>query len=193
MVKPDRAVTRLEAISDAVIAIVITVMVLELHPPIEANWAGLSRIWPDFISYIISFSFLAIYWVNHRYVIHRLTALTEPILWSNILLLFLLSLIPFATAYVGRTGLAPFPTSIYAALLLVCGGAFAILRGLIAARIEDPARRRAFNGFRVQVIGLATLLILAVAIVVSYVNAPTALVVIIVASLLHLFPITRRD
>jgi uncharacterized membrane protein len=99
--------TRLEAISDGVIAVAITIMVLELHPPHDPTPAALWSLWPQFDSYVVSFGFIAIYWVNHRYLFRYLKRVDERLLWTNMGLLFLLSLIPFATAYAGQSSIAP--------------------------------------------------------------------------------------
>src|SRR5260370_27332535 len=119
--------TRLEAISDGVIAVAITIMVLELHAPKTASPAALLALWPAFLAYVVSFLFVAIYWVNHRYVFRFMRAVDDAILWSNLALLFLLSLIPFGAAYMGQTGLAPFAVAADAALMLAGGCAFYLL------------------------------------------------------------------
>jgi len=192
MTDPDIVPGRLEAISDGIFAIVITIMVLELRPPAAPHWRALVAAWPDFLGYLVSFAFVATFWVNHRHVIRRLPVLHEGVVWMNIVLLFLISLIPVSTAYMGRSGLAPFTMALYAAVLAVCGGAFAILRGLIAAEIADPVRRRKFNGPAVQAIGALTLIILLAAICLSFVSPPVALALIVASSLLHIAPFTRK-
>jgi uncharacterized membrane protein len=190
---PDITPGRLEAISDGIIAIVITIMVLELHAPADPHWRAVVAVWPDFVSYLISFLFIATFWVNHRHVVRRLPRIREAIVWVNIVFLFALSLIPFFTAYLGRTRLAAFPMALYAGVMIVCGMTFAVLRGLIAAEIDDPVRRRAFNGTRVQIIGAVTLLMMLAALGLSFVNPVVAFAVIAASSLLHITPITRRD
>jgi uncharacterized membrane protein len=188
---PDIGVGRLEAISDGIIAIAITIMVLELRPPSDPDWRVLVARWPDFAGYLVSYGVIAIYWVNHRHIIRRARAIGERIVWTNILLLFSLSLIPFATAYIGRTGLAGFPMAIYAGVLIACGLSFAALRAAIAAQIADPAHRRVFNGPRIQGVGVTTFAMLVAAIGLSFVNPPLALAVIAISSLLHIAPLTR--
>jgi len=178
--------------SDAVIAIVITVMVLELRPPAVVTPASVAALWPDFLSYAISFTFVAIYWVNHRHVLHHLKVATEPVLWANAALLFLISLIPFSTAAVGRSGLATFPIQLYGAVLLTCGGAFAVLRARVTATLADPVARRRLNGPTIQLIGGATALMLLVAIALSAYSQPGALALIVLSSLLHITPLTRH-
>jgi uncharacterized membrane protein len=192
MSDPDITPGRLEAISDGIFAIIITIMVLELRPPSSPNWRGLLATWPDFLSYLVSFTFVATFWVNHRHIIRRLPALRERVVWMNIGLLFLISLIPVFTAYIGRSGLAAFPMALYAGVLAVCGAAFAVLRTLIAAEIADPARRRQFNGPVVQATGALTLFILLAAAAVSCASPLSALVLIVASSALHIAPFTRR-
>lgn len=192
MSDPDITPGRLEAISDGIIAIIITIMVLELRPPVDPHWRAVVSVWPDFLSYLISFAFIATFWVNHRHIVRRLPTLREGIVWMNIVFLFLLSMIPFSTAYMGRSGLAPFPMALYAGVLAMCGGAFAILRGLIAAEITDPARRRNFNGPRVQAVGAATAFMLLAAMGLSFASPAAALAVIVASSLLHIAPFTRK-
>jgi len=167
-------------------------MVLELRPPAAPNWRALLAAWPDFLSYLVSFTFVATFWVNHRHIIRRLPELRERVVWMNIVLLFLISLIPVFTAYIGRSGLAPFPMAVYAGVLAICGGAFAVLRTLIAAQIADPVLRRRFNGPAVQAIGALTLFILLAASALSFVSPPAALALIVASSLLHIAPFTRK-
>jgi uncharacterized membrane protein len=192
MSEPDLTPARLESFSDGVIAIVVTIMALELRLPQDAAWASLARTWPDFLSYLISFSFVAVYWVNLRHILKRVRILTEPILWANISLLFVLSLIPFGTAYVGRSHIAAPPMIVYCALLLACGLNFWLLRTLIAARLPDPAERRAFNGPKVQAAGAASAAAFLVGIGLSFVSPLAALVLVALSAIPHAAPFTRR-
>lgn len=192
MLEQDVSPSRLEFFSDGVIAIIVTVMVLELKAPHDPRPQALLALWPDFLSYAVSFGFVAIYWVNHRFVLSRVRAVDERIVWTNVLLLFAVSMIPFSTAYMGETRLASFPMALYGGELLVCGIAFALLRTAVAANIEDKVEREIFNGARVQAIGIATLLILLVAIGLAFVQPAAALGLIFLSSLLHLAPLTRR-
>jgi TMEM175 potassium channel family protein len=192
MIEQDVSSSRLESFSDGVIAIIVTVMVLELKAPHDPTPRALLALWPDFLSYAVSFGFVAIYWVNHRFVLRRVRAVDERIVWTNVLLLFAVSMIPFSTAYMGETRLASFPMALYGGELLVCGMAFALLRTAVAANIDDETERETFNGRRVQAIGIATMLILMVAIGMAFVQPPAALGLIFLSSLLHLAPLTRR-
>ena len=110
---------RLAAFSDGVIAIIITIMVLELKLPHGADWATLAGVAPHFLSYVLSFIYLAIYWNNHHHMLHTVTRVDGLILWANSHLLFWLSLIPAATAWLGDNYPAPVPTAVYGVTLLM--------------------------------------------------------------------------
>src|SRR4051812_35570966 len=110
--------TRLEAFSDGVIAILITIMVLELHPPATTDLAGLRELQSDFLAYVLSFVFLGIYWNNHHHMLHATTHITGGVLWANLHLLFWLSMVPFATAWMGRHAFDPLPIAVYGVVLL---------------------------------------------------------------------------
>jgi uncharacterized membrane protein len=125
--------TRLEAFSDGVVAILITIMVLELRPPHEATFGALRAILPTFLSYVLSFVFLAIYWNNHHHMLHLTTHVTGGILWANLHLLFWLSLVPFVTAWIGENHTAPAPTALYGIVLVFAAIAYTILQRAIIA------------------------------------------------------------
>lgn len=118
---------RLEAFSDGVIAIIITIMVLELKIPHEASWEALSKLWPVFISYVVSFVMLGIYWGNHHHLIHTIKEVRGGILWANMHLLFWLSLLPFATGWMGENNFARNTVIVYTLLANLCGVAYYIL------------------------------------------------------------------
>ena len=122
---------RLAAFSDGVIAIVITIMVLELKIPHGADWSALSGVAPNFASYVLSFIYLAIYWNNHHHLLHTVTRVDGVILWANANLLFWLSLIPAATAWLGENPLAPVPTAVYGLVLLMPAIAYVLLQWAI--------------------------------------------------------------
>jgi uncharacterized membrane protein len=119
--------TRLEAFSDGVIAIIITIMVLELKVPHSTEWVTIKHLIPVFISYVLSFIFLGIYWGNHHHLVHTIKAVNSSILWANLHLLFWLSLIPFATAWMGESNFERNTVIIYAVLADLCGIAYYIL------------------------------------------------------------------
>jgi uncharacterized membrane protein len=120
--------TRLEAFSDGVIAIIITIMVLEIKTPHNTSWMALGEQLPVFSSYLLSFIFIAIYWGNHHHLISVVHHVNAAIIWSNMNLLFWLSLIPFATGWMGENHYEQNTVVLYASLLLVCGISFTILQ-----------------------------------------------------------------
>lgn len=120
--------TRLEAFSDGVIAIIITIMVLELKVPQDTLSSDFVELWPIFLSYALSFFYVAIYWVNHHHLINHIKRVDTKILWANMLLLFTVSFIPFSTAYMGENHFSPFPTALYVFVLWACAGAFLVLQ-----------------------------------------------------------------
>ncbi len=119
--------TRLEAFSDAVIAIIMTIMVLELKVPHDTSWEALWKLWPVFLSYAVSFINLGIYWGNHHHLVHTIKEVRGGILWANLHLLFWLSLIPFATAWMGENNFARNTVIVYASLANISGLAYYIL------------------------------------------------------------------
>ena len=119
---------RMEAFSDGVLAVIITIMVLELRPPHEPTLAGLLALAPIFLSYVLSFIYVAIYWNNHHHMLHTVKHVTGGILWANLHLLFWLSLVPFTTGWMGESHLAPWPTALYGVVLLAAGVAYLILQ-----------------------------------------------------------------
>jgi uncharacterized membrane protein len=122
---------RLEAFSDGVIAILITIMVLELKVPHSAEPAALIPVLPVFLTYVLSFIYLAIYWNNHHHMLHAVERVTGGILWANLYLLFWLSLIPFVTGWMGENHFAPAPTALYGFVLLMAAIAYSILQRAI--------------------------------------------------------------
>src|SRR5215216_2555493 len=124
---------RLEAFSDGVLAIIITIMVLEMKAPHRAILADLWPLLPVFLSYVLSFVYLGIYWNNHHHMLHVTDRVTGPILWANLHLLFWLSLVPFVTAWMGENGFAPVPTAAYGVVLLMAAIAYWVLVRTILA------------------------------------------------------------
>jgi uncharacterized membrane protein len=129
--------TRLEAFSDGVIAILITIMVLELKVPHGADWASLGPLLPVILAYILSFVFLGIYWSNHHHMFHAVDRVNGAILWANLHLLFWLSLVPVVTEWLGQNGSASVPTAMYGIVLLCAAIAYTILARTILA-YEGP-------------------------------------------------------
>ena len=123
--------SRLEAFSDGVLAIIITIMVLELKIPHGADATALRPLIPVFLSYILSFVYLGIYWNNHHHMLHAASKVSGGILWANLFLLFWLSLVPFATGWMGENHFAPAPTALYGVILLMAAIAYFILQNVI--------------------------------------------------------------
>jgi uncharacterized membrane protein len=123
---------RLEAFSDGVIAVIITIMVLELRPPASTQLSALLHVWPTFAAYALSFTFVGIYWNNHHHMLQAVREVNGSILWANLHLLFWLSLVPFVTNWMGENHFAALPVALYGSVLLMAGIAYYILsRALI--------------------------------------------------------------
>jgi uncharacterized membrane protein len=118
---------RLEAFSDGVLAVIITIMVLEMKPPHGTSLAALTPVVPVFLSYVLSFIYIGIYWSNHHHLLHATQRVNGATLWANLHLLFWLSLIPFATAWVGENHMNSWPVAVYGLILLLAGAAYVIL------------------------------------------------------------------
>ena len=129
---------RLEAFSDGVLAIVITIMVLELRPPDGATLDALAPLWPKLLSYVLSFVYLGIYWNNHHHLLHAAKTISGSVLWANLHLLFWLSLVPAGTAWIGQTGFAPIPVAFYGLLLIMPAIAYTILVQRLVGRPVRP-------------------------------------------------------
>jgi uncharacterized membrane protein len=128
MARGEMTTSRLEAFSDGVIAIIVTIMVLELRPPAEPTWPALLKVAPVLLSYGLSFLVVAIMWVNHHHMIHTVREVTSRLLWSNLNLLFWMSLVPFVTDFIGKNYRQPMAVALYGLDLGLCGWAFYLLR-----------------------------------------------------------------
>jgi uncharacterized membrane protein len=136
--------TRLEAFSDGVLAIIITIMVLELRVPHDASWAALQPLWGVFLSYVMSFVYVAIYWNNHHHMLHTVHRVTGGVLWANLHLLFWLSVVPFVSGWMGENHFAAAPTALYGVVLLMNAIAYWILqRVIIASQGPDSLLKKA--------------------------------------------------
>jgi len=129
--------TRLEAFSDGVIAILITIMILELKIPEETDLHALRPLVPIFLTYVMSFVFLGIYWSNHHHMLHATERVNGAVLWANLHLLFWLSLVPFVTGWMGENDFAPLPTAVYGIVLLCAAIAYTVLQ-MVIIRLEGP-------------------------------------------------------
>lgn len=140
---------RLEAFSDGVLAIIITIMVLELRPPHHPEWSELISLIPTFVSYVLSFIYIGIYWNNHHHMLQIARHVNGATLWANLHLLFWISMIPFATAWAGDTHFASGPVALYGFVLLMCGFAYNILaRTLVRSHPKDAPISKALGNDR---------------------------------------------
>lgn len=182
---------RLEAFSDAVIAIIITIMVLELRVPHETNLAALRPLIPVFLSYVLSFIYLGIYWNNHHHLLQACRHVSGSVLWANLHLLFWLSLIPFVTAWAGKNFFAALPIALYGTVLLFAAIAYYILvRTLIARHGQTSALAVALGR---DLKGKISLVIYAVAILLSFINPETACLLYVLVAILWLIPDRRIE
>jgi TMEM175 potassium channel family protein len=182
---------RLEAFSDGVIAILITIMVLELHVPHGADLAALQPVLPHLLSYALSFVFLGIYWNNHHHMLQAAHHVDGRILWANMHLLFWLSLVPFGTAWLGEHYLAPLPVAMYGAILLFAGCAYYVLSRLLIARhgADSPLARAVGSDVK----GLASLAIYALAIAVAFSVPQLSCALYVVVAIVWLVPDRRIE
>jgi TMEM175 potassium channel family protein len=183
--------TRLEAFSDGVIAILITIMVLEFKTPEGQDWAALHLLWPKFSAYVLSFVFLGIYWNNHHHMFHVTEHVTGGILWANLHLLFWLSLVPFVTAWIGETRVAPVPAAVYGGVLLFAGIAFTLLvRVIIASQGPQSALKAAVGNDKK---GWISILLYAIAIPLAFVNPWISAAIYMSVALMWLVPDPRIE
>ena len=186
--------TRLEAFSDGVIAIIITIMVLELHVPIDESPQALVALLPVLFSYVLSFTTVAIYWVNHHHLIHLVRRVTSRLLWANILFLFWLSLLPFVTGYLGAHPRLPMAAALYGAVATGCAlGFFLIQHGVsthlaIAGAVDDAGD--GVTGFRIR--NLASLALLVVSIPLAFVSTWAAIALFCLPPLMYFMPDDAR-
>jgi uncharacterized membrane protein len=182
---------RLEAFSDGVIAILITIMVLELRVPQGADLVSLSPLIPVILSYMLSFVFLGIYWNNHHHLLQAVQRVDGRILWANLHLLFWLSLIPFATGWMGENRFAAWPVALYGTILLLAGFAYLLLaRALVALHGKDSALATALGrDFK----GKMSLMFYLVAIPLSFVNSWLACALYVVVAVIWLIPDPRIE
>ena len=183
--------TRLEAFSDGVIAILITIMVLELRAPAASDLRSLVSVLPDVATYLLSFVFLGIYWNNHHHLLHATTRVNGVVLWANLHLLFWLSLVPFATRWMSGSNFDPIPTAAYGAVLLLSGFAFSILvRAIIACQPPESLVARAIGD---DTKGRISLVLYLTAIPLTFVNRWIAVGIFTVVALMWFLPDRRIE
>ena len=182
---------RLEAFSDGVIAIIITIMVLELKVPHGEGLETLKPLIPVFLSYILSFVYLGIYWNNHHHMLHAADTVTGPILWANLHLLFWLSLVPFATGWMGENHFASAPAALYGAVLLLAAISYYILQQfIIASQGSNSILKKAVGG---DWKGKVSPLLYAVAIPSAFWRQWISLAIYVIVALIWLIPDRRIE
>lgn len=182
---------RLEAFSDGVIAIIITIMVLELKVPHGASFADLGPLLPVFLSYVLSFVNLGIYWNNHHHLFHACQHISGNVLWANLHLLFWLSLIPFVTAWMGENHFATIPVAIYGVVLLMSSISFGILvTTILRAEGPDSVLRKALGS---DWKGKLSTLIYVAAVPLAFVHTAIAGALIVTVALIWLIPDPRIE
>jgi uncharacterized membrane protein len=182
---------RLEAFSDGVLAIIITIMVLDLKAPTQADLSALRPLIPGFLSYVLSFVFVGIYWNNHHHLLQAVRHVNGPTLWANLHLLFWLSLTPFVTSWMGASRFAPWPVAVYGGVLLLAGCAYFILtRVLIASHGKDSALAKAVGR---DLKGLASLLLYAAAIPLAFADPLFAGALYTLVAVIWLIPDRRIE
>ncbi|MFA6946702.1 MAG: TMEM175 family protein [Pedobacter sp.] len=182
---------RLEAFSDGVIAIIITIMVLELKVPHTENIEALVPLIPVFISYVLSFIYIGIYWNNHHHMLHTVKSVNGTILWANLHLLFWLSLIPFVTAWMGENHFGKWPVIFYGIILIMNAMAYTILaQTLVSHHGKDSLIAKALGK---DWKGKLSLLIYATAIGTSFIHPATGLVLYFVVAVIWLIPDRRIE
>jgi uncharacterized membrane protein len=182
--------TRVEAFSDAVIAIIMTIMVLELRAPHDASLAGLRPLLPVFGSYALSYVFLGIYWNNHHHLLHAAQHVNGRVLWANLHLLFWLSLIPFVTAWMGENHFTTWPVALYGGVLLLAGIAYYILvRTLLASHGNELLAAALGSDFKgkISVVGYS------VAIPLAFVRPSIAFFLYVLVAIMWLIPDRRIE
>jgi len=182
---------RLEAFSDAVIAIIMTIMVLELKVPHGTEWADLQPLLPVFLTYVLSFVNLGIYWTNHHHLLQATRVVTGGVLWANVNLLFWLSLMPFATGWLGENHVTTLPTVLYGAVLLLSAISYTVLQlVIIAADPDDSPLAAAVGSDRKGKISIA---LYVVGIGVAFVNPWISVVAFVAVAVIWFVPDRRIE
>ena len=182
---------RLEAFSDGVIAVIITIMVLEMKVPHGASVEALAPVIPVFLNYVLSFVYVGIYWNNHHHLLHTTSRVTGSMLWANLHLLFWLSLIPFVTGWMGENHFAATPLALYGVILLMAGVAYLILQRLIIASqgSESVLEKAVGSDWK----GKISLILYATAIPIAFVSRWVSLGLYVFGALIWLVPDKRIE
>ena len=182
---------RLEAFSDGVIAIILTIMVLELHMPQGEGWSALRELAPTFLSYVLSFIFIGIYWSNHHHLWQVATRVNGSVLWANLHLLFWLSLVPFVTGWMGQNNFPSLPVALYGVVLWMSGLAYYILtRTLVTLHGRDSLLSTALGNNAKET---ASLVAYGLAVLLSFVNSAFSLAIYVLVALIWLIPDRRIE
>ena len=182
---------RLEAFSDGVIAIIITIMVLELKIPHEPTLAALAELIPIFLSYVLSFVYIGIYWNNHHHLFHMARTINGRVLWANLHLLFWLSLVPFVTAWMGENHLATVPVALYGVVMDVSGLAYYMLSRVLIAHLGQDSELAVAVGRDNK--GILSLVIYTTGIVVAFFNTWVAFALYVVVAIMWFIPDPRIE
>jgi len=183
--------SRVEAFSDGVVAILITIMVLELKVPHGADLESLRPLLPTFVTYVMSYIYLGIYWNNHHHLLHITNRITGAMLWPNLYLLFWLSLVPFVTSWMGDNPFTPMPTAVYGFVLLMAGIAYTILQTVIIQHDGAHSRLKAAVGSDWK--GKISMLLYIVAIAIAFVRPIVADAIYLGVALIWLVPDRRLE
>ncbi len=183
--------TRLEAFSDGVIAIIMTILVLELKVPHAADWSDLRPVVPSFLSYVMSFVYLGIYWNNHHHMLHATERVNGKMLWANLHLLFWLSMIPFTTAWMGENHFAPAPTAAYGINLICAAIAYTMLQSTIIAHHGMTSKLKAAVGSDRK--GRLSIVLYALAIPLAFVRPWISGAFYVIVALMWLVPDRRIE
>ncbi|WP_462264487.1 TMEM175 family protein [Mucilaginibacter sp.] len=182
---------RLEAFSDGVFAIIITIMVLELKVPHGDHLADLVPILPRFMSYMLSFVYVGIYWNNHHHMIYAAGKVSGMVLWANLNLLFWLSLVPFVTDWLGESHFTRWPVVLYGVVLLLCGAAYTVLARLLMQMAgKDSVITRAFGK---DLKGALSVLLYLLAVGLAFVNTAISMAIYILVALMWFIPDRRVE
>ncbi len=182
---------RLEAFSDGVLAIIITIMVLELKIPHGSSWEDLMPLAPVFLSYVLSFLYVGIYWNNHHHMLHTCAKVTGPVLWANLHLLFWLSLFPFVTGWMGENHFAALPSAVYGMVLLAAAVAYYVLQQTIVASQGAASLLKQAIGSDWK--GKLSLVIYAVAVPITFFQAWLGQILYVAVALIWLIPDPRIE
>ncbi|HEY6248492.1 MAG TPA: TMEM175 family protein [Candidatus Angelobacter sp.] len=182
---------RMEAFSDGVIAVIITIMVLEMKPPQGTDLKALQPLLPVFFSYVMSFVYVGIYWNNHHHLLHAAQHVTGGVLWANLHLLFWLSLTPFATAWMGVNHFGPWPVALYGVLLMLSGVAYYILTQMLIAHHGKDSTLAASIGSDRK--GRVSISVYAVAVPLSFVRSWIACTCYALVAVMWLIPDPRIE